>query len=143
MAWSMASRRKRVNPATSAIALAFDSGSPRVPRPAPPGSDSADERHDITETPYMSVATGVLATFSAEASLALMSTSSQVPSSRSAGSDGLDHLLWTGHVVEAVECGHQVDRAVRRKWITPGHRGSGRWPGRGPVGAAGAVQRQA
>ena len=73
---------------------------------------------------------GFLATFSAKESRALMSTSSHTPSSCERGADRLHHLLRVGHVVDAVEGRHEVDRAVRGQRLVRGRRGSGRWSGR-------------
>ena len=95
-------------------------GGRACPGPAPPGSDSAEDRHDSTDTPYMSAVMGFLATFSAYESRALMSTSSHVPSSRERGADGRHHLLGMGHVVDAVERRHQVHRPVGRQRLLPG-----------------------
>ena len=73
-----------MNPASRAIASAFAGGRPSVPRPAPPGADSADDMHENTLIPYISGAIGFLAMFCSNVSRALMSTSNHVPSSRSA-----------------------------------------------------------
>src|SRR3546814_19507557 len=80
----MSRRRKRVKPASRASDSAVAGVMPRVPRPAPPGSDSADDRHESTLMPYIIDAIGFFSAFSAKDSWALMSTSSQAPSSDSA-----------------------------------------------------------
>jgi hypothetical protein len=51
-----------------------------VPSPAPSGADIADDMHDNTLIPYISDAIGFFSAFNANASCALMSTSSRVPS---------------------------------------------------------------
>src|SRR3546814_15629425 len=80
----MSSRRKRVKPASRASDSAVAGVMPRVPRPAPPGSDSADDRHESTLMPYIIDAIGFFSAFSAKDSWALLSTSSQAPSSERA-----------------------------------------------------------
>ena len=52
----MSSLRKRENPAALAISRAFDSGNPRVPKPAPPTVDIADDIQLITLMPYINEA---------------------------------------------------------------------------------------
>ena len=83
MGCSMSRRRKRVNPAVSAI------DGPRLRQAEgaetrPPGSERPEDRHESTDTPYISAAIGFLAAFSAKVSRAFMSTSSQTPSRRAA-----------------------------------------------------------
>ena len=85
---------------------------PSVPRPAPPGSDSAEDMQLITLVPYMSVAIGFRSTFSANVSYALMSATSQVPSSARARPDRPGDPVRVGHVVQAVERGHEPERSV-------------------------------
>ncbi len=72
-----------MKPAARAISSAVVADSPSVPRPAPSGDDIADDMQDSTLMPYMSEAMGFLVAFKAKVSCALMSTSSQTPSSAS------------------------------------------------------------
>ena len=79
MEWSISSLRNCEKPADFAIASALLADSPRVPSPAPPGEDIADDMHDNTLMPYINGAIGFFCAFRANVSWALMSTSNQVP----------------------------------------------------------------
>ena len=57
-----------MKPADSAISVARRSDMPRVPRPAPPASDSAEDMQLSTLVPYISAAIGLRSTFSANVS---------------------------------------------------------------------------
>ena len=79
MEWSISSLRNCENPADLAMDSALPAESPRVPRPAPPGDDIAEDMHDNTLMPYINGAIGFFCAFKENVSWALISTSNHVP----------------------------------------------------------------